>query len=189
MLWLLQAALVITDIDSPVVPPAEPPADSSPFSERDHASPSSERKHGLPLESPVVSSQPIQQPSACFLSTALALQPAYMLVSQKHRRLSIHKVVNQMCTCLQAAPPSPGAALMVAPLANGLQEDDHQAQGGHGFGKQGGEKVVQAMEPVLPAGSREAAPVWVPPAPASKVRRRRTWHPARRLFMNGFRSC
>ena len=71
---------------------------------------------------------------------------------------------------------------MVAPLANGLQEDDHQAQGGDGFRKQGGEKVVQAMEPVLPAGPREAAPVWVPPVPVSKVRRRRMWHPARQLL-------
>lgn len=71
---------------------------------------------------------------------------------------------------------------MVAPLANGLHEDDHQTQEGHGFRKQGGEKVVQAMEPVLSQGSREAAPMWVPPVPVSKVRRRRTRHPARQLL-------
>jgi hypothetical protein len=61
MLWLLQAALVITDIDSPTVPAAEPPpAEASPHSERDLASPPSERLNPL-LDSPVVSRQPICQ--------------------------------------------------------------------------------------------------------------------------------
>ena len=60
-LWLLQAALVITDIDSPTVPAAElPAAEASPHSERELASPPSERQNPL-LESPVVSRQPIRQ--------------------------------------------------------------------------------------------------------------------------------
>jgi hypothetical protein len=82
-----------------------------------------------------------------------------------------------MCV-LQAALPSPGAALMVAPLAAGLQEDDHQVQEGRDFRKSEAQKVVKAVQPEQPAGPREARPVWVPPMPVVKVWRRRTLHPA-----------
>jgi hypothetical protein len=67
---------------------------------------------------------------------------------------------------------------MVAPLAAGLHEDDHQAQEGRGFRKQEAQDVVKAVQPERPAGSRDARPVWVPPMPVVKVQRRRIWRPA-----------